>query len=136
MTVLLLKPEAFAHEALEAGFVEQVVGEFFVGEHGEGGAFGAGSEFGGFFDGKAGVLADDGGDHAHHHLQATDQTGFVVCCGIGSDIERIVFVIGRLPRIHATPFLAALSAMIWMLRPRSTLLLYLLTVSCAFRKEK
>ena len=39
-----MQAEAFAHEALEAGFVEEIVGEFFVGEHGEGGAFGAGGE--------------------------------------------------------------------------------------------
>jgi len=40
----LLQAEAFAHQALEAGFVEQIVGEFLVGEHGEGGALGAGGE--------------------------------------------------------------------------------------------
>ena len=43
--VRLLQSEAFAHQALEAGFIEQVVGEFFVGEHGEGGALGAGCQF-------------------------------------------------------------------------------------------
>ena len=91
MTMPLLQAEAFAHQALEAGFVEQVVGEFFVGEHGEGGAFGAGGEFGGFFDGEAGVLADHGGDHADHDLQAADQAGFVVGCGIRVDIEVDVF---------------------------------------------
>ena len=83
----LLQAEAFAHQALEAGFVEQVVGEFFVGEHGEGGALGAGGEFGGFFDGEAGILADHGGDHADHDLQAADQAGFVVGCSIRCDIE-------------------------------------------------
>ena len=41
----LLQAEAFAHQALQAGFVEQVVGKFFVGEHGEGGALGSGSQF-------------------------------------------------------------------------------------------
>ncbi len=40
----LLQAEAFAHQALQAGFVEKIVGEFFVGEHGEGGALGAGGE--------------------------------------------------------------------------------------------
>ncbi len=88
MTSLLLQAKAFAHQALEAGFIEQVVGEFFVGEHGKGGAFGAGGEFGGFFDGEAGILADDGGDHADHDLQAADQAGFVAGCGIRSGIER------------------------------------------------
>jgi len=71
-----LQPESFLHQALQAGFVEEVVGEFFVGEHGEGGAFGSGGEFGGFFDGEVGVLADDGHDHADHHLQAADFAGF------------------------------------------------------------
>jgi hypothetical protein len=41
----LLQPEAFLHQPLQAGFVEQIEGEFFVGEHGEGGAFGSGGEF-------------------------------------------------------------------------------------------
>jgi hypothetical protein len=73
-----LQAEAFAYQALEAGFVEQVVGKFFVGEHGEGGALGASGEFGSFFDGEAGVLTDDGGDHADHDLQAADEAGFVI----------------------------------------------------------
>jgi hypothetical protein len=30
----LLQAVAFPHEALEAGFVEEIVGQFFVGEHG------------------------------------------------------------------------------------------------------
>jgi len=30
----LLQAETFVHQALEARFVEDVVGEFFVGEHG------------------------------------------------------------------------------------------------------
>ena len=92
--IRLLQAEAFGHEALEAGFVEEVIGEFFVGEHGEGGTLGAGGEFGGFFDGEAGILADDGGDHADHDLQAADQAGFVVIiicfvCGV----RRVVVVI-------------------------------------------
>lgn len=74
---LLLEAEAFGHEALKAGFVEEVVGEFFVGEHGEGGTLGAGGEFGGFFDGEAGVLADYGRDHAHHDLEAANPASFV-----------------------------------------------------------
>jgi hypothetical protein len=113
---LLLQAKAFAHEALEAGFVEEVVGEFLVGEHGEGGAFGAGGEFGGFFDGEAGVLADDGRDHAHHDLKAADSAGFVggvlrlgfIYC------ERWIFLMfRRFPSIHAAPF-RALVPQIWM----------------------
>lgn len=115
MTRPLLQSEAFAHEALEAGFVEQVVGEFFVGEHGEGGALGAGGEFGGFFDGEAGILADDGGDHADHDLQAADQAGLVLGCGVRSDIEGMILVIGLFPRIHTTPFPSDIVPQILML---------------------
>ena len=104
MGVELLQPEALAHQALEAGFVEQVVGEFFVGEHGESGALRSGNEFGGFFDCEALILANHGGDHADHDLQAADQAGFVVGCGIRSDIEGMIFVIGLFPRIHTSPF--------------------------------
>jgi len=57
MSQLLLQAEAFSHQALETGFVEEIVGEFFVGEHGEGGALGACCQFGCFFDGEARVLA-------------------------------------------------------------------------------
>ncbi len=73
-----MQAEAFAQEALQAGFVEKVVGEFFVGEHGKGGALGAGGEFRGFFDGEAGILTDDGRNHADHQLQAADSSSFVV----------------------------------------------------------
>ena len=41
----LLQPESFLHQPLQAGLVEQIVGEFFVGEHSEGGAFGSGGQF-------------------------------------------------------------------------------------------
>jgi len=41
----LLQPEPFLHEPLQTRFVEQVVSQLFVGEHGEGGAFGAGGQF-------------------------------------------------------------------------------------------
>jgi hypothetical protein len=54
----LLQAEAFSHQPLQAWFVEQIVGQFFVGKHGEGGALGAGGKLGGFFYGEAGVLAD------------------------------------------------------------------------------
>jgi len=114
----LLQAEAFGHEALEAGFIEEVVGKFFVGEHGEGGTLCAGGEFGGFFDGKAGVLADDGGDHAHHDLETADSAGFVL--GILSlgfiDCQKwILFTFRRFPSIHASPFPAQnFSLEIWM----------------------
>jgi hypothetical protein len=71
----LLKPESFSHQPLQAGLVEEIEGEFFFGEHGEGCALGSGGEFGGFFHGKARVLADHRQDHAHHQLQATDFAG-------------------------------------------------------------
>jgi hypothetical protein len=44
----LLQAEALAHDALQAGFVEEIEGEFLVGEHGESGALSAGGQFGGF----------------------------------------------------------------------------------------
>ncbi len=75
-----MQAEAFAQEALQAGFVEKVVGEFFVGEHGKGGALGAGGEFRGFFDGEAGILTDDGRNHADHQLEAADAASFVLGC--------------------------------------------------------
>jgi len=78
MTGSLLEAEAFGHEALEAGFVEKVVGQFFIREHGEGGALGAGGKFGGFFDGEAGVLAYYRRDHAHHDLEPADSSGFIL----------------------------------------------------------
>ena len=87
----LLQAEAFAHEALQAGFVKEIVGEFFVRKHGEGGALGAGGQFGGFFHGEAGILADDRRDHADHQLEAADAASLVLGCiligfGAGSEI--------------------------------------------------
>ena len=41
----LLQAEAFGHESLQARLVEEVVGKFFVGEHGESRAFGPGGKF-------------------------------------------------------------------------------------------
>ena len=109
----LLQAEAFGHEALEAGFIEEVVGKFFVGEHGEGGTLCAGGEFGSFFDGKAGVLADDRGDHAHHDLETADSAGFILgflslgilILGFIDCLELILFTFRRFPSIHASPFL-------------------------------
>ena len=41
----LLQMESFPHEPLQPRLVEDVVGEFFVREHGEGGAFGPRRQF-------------------------------------------------------------------------------------------
>jgi hypothetical protein len=68
----LLQTEPFIHQPLQARLIENVVGEFFVREHSQGGAFGAGDQFGGFFDGEVRVLADDRHHHADHYLQAAD----------------------------------------------------------------
>lgn len=43
--ILLLQPEAFVHQPLQSRLVEDVVGEFFVGKHGQGRAFGASRQF-------------------------------------------------------------------------------------------
>ena len=37
------------HQALQAGFIQQIVGEFFVGKHSEGGTLSVGGHGGGFF---------------------------------------------------------------------------------------
>ena len=70
--IRLVQPEAFADQPLQARAIEQVVGEFLVGEHGKGGTLGSSGQFGGFFHGEVRILSDDGHDHANHHLQATD----------------------------------------------------------------
>ena len=41
---VLLKMKSLPHQSLQAGAIENVVGEFFVGEHGEGRALGAGTQ--------------------------------------------------------------------------------------------
>src|ERR1700730_13772771 len=41
----LLQPEAFVHQPLQSRLVKNVEGEFFVGKHGQGVAFGAGRQF-------------------------------------------------------------------------------------------
>lgn len=74
---VLLQVKPFPHEPLQAGFVEDVVGEFFVGKHGESGALGSGHQFRSFFDGKIRVLADDRHHHVDHHLQAADLLPFL-----------------------------------------------------------
>lgn len=68
----LLQMESFAHQALQAGFIDNVVSEFFVGKHGEGGTFGSGHQFRSFFDREARVLADDRHHHVDHHLETAD----------------------------------------------------------------
>jgi len=50
-----LQMVAFAHQALQARAIENVIREFFVGEHGEGGALGAGTQLRGLFDGEVWV---------------------------------------------------------------------------------
>jgi hypothetical protein len=42
----LLQVVALPHEPLQAGLVDDVVGEFLIGEHGQGGAFGVGHQLG------------------------------------------------------------------------------------------
>lgn len=73
----LLQVETFPHEPLQAGFVEDVVGEFFVGEHGESGALGSRDEFRSFFNSKVRVLTDDRHHHVDHHLEAADLLRFL-----------------------------------------------------------
>jgi hypothetical protein len=100
---ILLQPESFLHEPLQAGFVEQIEGEFFVGEHGEGGAFGSSGEFGGFFYGEVGVLADDRHHHADHHLQAADFAGFLFALLLLRH-GKARFLPGLLMHVHGVPF--------------------------------
>jgi hypothetical protein len=69
---VLLQVEAFAHQPLQAGPVEDVVSKFLVRKHGEGRALGSGNQFGGFFHGEVRVLADDRHDHVDHYLEASD----------------------------------------------------------------
>jgi len=52
--------------------LEDVIGEFFIREHGQRGALSSGNQLRGFLDSKVRVLADDGHDHADHDLQAAD----------------------------------------------------------------
>lgn len=61
---LLLQMEPLPHQPLQSRFIQDVVGEFFVGKHGEGGALCTSAKFRGFFDGEVRVLTDD----RHHHI--------------------------------------------------------------------
>jgi hypothetical protein len=71
-----MKP--LVHESLQAGLIENIVGQFFVGKHGQRSAFRASHELRGLFDRQIGVLADDRHHHAYHDLQATDLVCFLV----------------------------------------------------------
>jgi hypothetical protein len=74
----LLQPEALIHQALQPWAVENIVGEFFVRKHAEGGAAGIRGHLGRLFQGQIGILADHGHHHAHHDLQAAQSSGLVV----------------------------------------------------------
>jgi len=126
--IALLQPEAFLHQPLQAGFVEEVVGEFFVGEHGEGGALGSGGQFGGFFDGEVGVLADDRHHHADHQLQAADFAGFLFALGEGLLLSYGIArtLSGLLMNVHFSPFP---TLRVWMTR-RTPALRYSLLPFC------
>ena len=79
----LLQAEAFGDQALEAGLVEDVEGEFFVGKHVEHSALAAGDQFGSFFDGEVFVLTEDAHDHAHHDAEAAQLAVFFFEFGWG-----------------------------------------------------
>src|SRR5208282_929300 len=74
---LLLQPEAFIDQPLQARAVENIVGKFFVREHAERGAAGIRRHLGGLFQRQIGILADHRHHHAHHHLQATEPSRLV-----------------------------------------------------------
>jgi hypothetical protein len=94
---VLLQAKAFVDQALQAGLVEDIEGEFLVGEHGESCALGAGCEFGGFFHGEIVVLADDRHHHAHHDLQAPDVSGFLFL------LAQMRRELSPLPGTHSAP---------------------------------
>lgn len=66
----LLQAEAFVHEALKARAIDDVVGKFFIREHGQGGAACVSSHLGGLFHRELRILANNRHHHTHHHLQA------------------------------------------------------------------
>src|SRR4051794_5147106 len=55
----LLEVKSFAHQPLQARPIQDVVGEFFIGEHGKGGALGSSHQFRSLFYREVRVLADD-----------------------------------------------------------------------------
>ena len=79
-----LHPVALPHKALEARPVDQVEGQLFVREHGEGQAAGVGHHLGSLLDGHCGVLSDDLRDHVDDDLQAADFAAlfFEFFCGL------------------------------------------------------
>ena len=68
---------SFAHQPLKTRAIEDVIGEFFVREHGKGSALSSGDEFGSFLYREVRVLADDRHHHANHNLQAPDLLRFL-----------------------------------------------------------
>jgi len=74
----LLQTEAFVHQALQSRLVEDVIGKFFVGKHGESRPLGTRSELRRFFYGEVFILTDHRHHHAHHQLQATNIFGLLV----------------------------------------------------------
>jgi len=79
--VRLHDAEAFAHEALEPGAPDEVVGELLAGEHGEGGGTRVADHLGGVVDREGMVLRDGLQDEVHHELQAADEA----CLFLGVD---------------------------------------------------
>jgi hypothetical protein len=69
---LLLQAEALVHQSLQARFIQDVVGELFVGKHRQRGALGARHQLGSFFNREVRVLTDHGHHHADHNLQTAD----------------------------------------------------------------
>ena len=94
---LLLQPEAFIDQPLQARPVENIVGEFFIGEHGERGAAGIRGHFRRLFERQIGILADHRHHHAHHHLQAAQSSGLVHALIVFS-----AWLVGRL-NFHTAP---------------------------------
>jgi len=78
LQILSLQMESFPHQPLQPGFVEDVVGEFFIGEHGERGAFGSRDQLRRLFNCEVRVLADHGHHHADNDLQAADLYCFLL----------------------------------------------------------
>src|SRR3954451_12778531 len=78
----LLQPEPLPNQSLQSRFIEQIVGEFLVREHSQGGPFRSSCEFCGLLDGQIGVLSDDRHDHADHDLQAADFLGLLLAFAV------------------------------------------------------
>ena len=74
----LLQPVSFLHQPLQAGLIDDVIGEFFVWKHGQGGPFGSRDQFRGLFDRQVRILAYDRYHHTDHDLQAPDFKRFLL----------------------------------------------------------